>query len=154
MNEETKLSNMNTYEKIREIINKEMPERLKLERGCIVKDFLKGTLEILAVYEIEGETPVYDYVFRGENEVSVMRSPQGNWDIFGKPVTLQEVLLMLNEKNVLDVKFGKKNEKVVVITSSGSGTPPYIKDVCTIDLTKSVEDQTEETKQAIYKLIK
>lgn len=83
---------------VREACIKANPEIVELQQGCFVKDFLRGTLEMLAKYEIAGETPVYDYVFRGEDEVSVARSPRGNWDILGRPIRLADVLLVIGNK--------------------------------------------------------
>lgn len=92
---------MTTQEK-REAIRKACiaanPEIVELKQGCFVEDFFKGTLEILAKYEIEGESPVYDFVFRGENEVSVARSPRGNWEILGREIALADVLLAMSKK--------------------------------------------------------
>lgn len=87
---------------VKEACVKANPEILELKQNCFVKDFLKGTLEILAKYEIEGETPVYDFVFRGEGEVSVARSPRGNWDILGRPIRLADVLLAIQKKDTLE----------------------------------------------------
>lgn len=72
-------------------IQEAVPEIIELKRGCYVKDFLKGKLMILAEYKLGDETPVYDFVFFGEDEVSVMRTPRGNWDIIGRDITLFDI---------------------------------------------------------------
>jgi hypothetical protein len=86
-------------EAVRAAIIKAVPEIVGLTEGCVVNDFMKGHLRIVASYTIKGESPVYDYYHLNPDEVVFMRSPRGNWDIIGRPITLEDVLVAIHQSD-------------------------------------------------------
>ena len=139
-----------THEETIKRIQSLVPSVMELEEGCVVKDFLKGELEILAVYSIRGESDVYDYVFRGEEEVSVGRSPRGNWEILGKPITLAVVLLAIGTTEYANKVGCDANGDMVKIETYEDRT----RTKADWDLEKdNFNDQSEETKAFIGGLL-
>ena len=126
------MSHDTTIKRIQELV----PSVMALEEGCVIKDFWKRKLEILAVYSIKGESDVYDYVFRGEEEVSVERSPIGNWEILGKPITLSIALMAIEAK--MNMKSGNRGGELIMLWNLSKD---------------NFNDQSDETKTFIGELL-
>jgi len=136
---------MTTYNKIRAIRNHLIPQ--KLEFGCEVVSRIKdGTQEFHHILssgnKIIGTThyPTCEYSTKSVNSDLII-------EILGKPLTTNDILLMLNKKNLdisLDLEWASG---ILVVLQKMEGFETWI------DLTKSIENQTEDTLSAILSLV-
>lgn len=101
----------NEIQFIREVCIKANPDIRKLDFGCVIKDWKRGTGVIIDVQEYEGESDCYDVAYLDLPDMQVERSPMGNWDIVGRPVRLADFLYAIEQMkkpvNDLWYKFTK-----------------------------------------------
>lgn len=161
---------MTIKEKIRAIANERLPERLKLGVGAwFITN--KGVGKTAGSGLIR--SPLSDSVYVRCTEGTMYDVDKDIREVRGKPVTLQEVLLMLYQKwnyknqktilvdvyklSVMKIKcFSNNNKQETYLKGEkiSEKTVSIVEGVIKYDLTKSVKEQSEETLQAIYKLIK
>ena len=126
---------MTTYESIREIRNKHYPP--VLEFGCEVYFKNKGIEATVLHRNYAG-----NYLVEIFNTTTTIKEKQITRNL-GEPVTLNDVLLMLEQKG-----FDSEYDYQVILAKL------FTRRNRIYDLTKSVQDQTKETLESIYELIK
>lgn len=137
---------MTIKDKIRAIANERLPERLKLEFGCEVEidtDNHRIQLTHKKTLFFLDENGWRYYGKEKDGELVQITPNQSDTEIkeftiLGKPVTLQEILWMLCYKENVDNVV----EAVRLILDAR------------YDWSEVVEEQSEDTLEAIYKLIK
>ncbi len=132
---------MTTYEKIRSRCNEVLPERLELKEGCEVKTnkwSFKYPDAILVGEVIGGNKREFCVACRRDRlfEDEII-------EIFGTPVTLSDILRAY-ERGFSATVYDDE----ITLSYSRHRTAISIK------LSKSIKDQSPETLEAIYKLIK
>ena len=141
---------------LRKIIQDRLyPEGVKLEFGVEVK--CKETNEIITILEI---TKGIELRIRDGMYISKGQIKRGMYEILGKPTTLQEILLMIQEEKVEKEYQGvsyhlEGNGRLVERLDGSYDGGGYNENTITnIDLTKSIEKQDSDTIQNLIELIK
>jgi len=133
-----------TYNKIRAIRNKLIPP--KLEFGCLViGDNLGRIYKIIEKGKGKGNVGKY-WCFLDQYTYLLQLE---NCKILGGPLTTNDILLMLNKDNIevsLDLDLNWADRTLVIFQKE-------TKIEIWIDLTKSIENQTEDTLLAILSLV-
>ncbi len=143
---------MNYYNEIRDILNKRFPDRLELKFGCEVQkskqEYFSGITDkdIYTIYTTSGyklhcldcNMNVYHSYIKGEIA-----------KILGTPPTLQEILRAIHFTAQTTTKDDKAIDSTGMFRDADSGGRLF-----QYDLTLPLQEQSEETLQSIYELIK
>ena len=151
---------MKKVQELRKLVNKKLPERLKLETGCeFIPHNKTAHLSCCRKYTILEECKdrrVADlkdapYYYVDEFHYSKNRQQLINKvlikEILGKPVSLQEILLLIhtNIKND-DISYSDGYDAIMGLC--------YRDERTSLDLTKEIEDQNNDVLQSLIDLIK
>jgi len=140
---------MSNKQKLRDIINKAVPELMELEFGCkVIKSEMHEGIVVGEAYE--------QIAYLNYDKMQVFLAPADQFEILGKPPTLENLLLAIRKKHTKGCYYLRDDGtlfKWSKFASGGSGNHTVESTYITLDLTLPPLEQSEETIINLLKIL-